>query len=81
MAGITDKCFRKLCFEKGCSAATTEMISAQGFITAKKTIAAYGALIDRFDSESVLSAQIFGTEPADRFADHGCILEGDEDAG
>lgn len=63
MAGITDKCFRKLCFEKGCSAATTEMISAQGFITAKKTIAAYGALIDRFDSESVLSAQIFGTEP------------------
>ncbi|MBO2516573.1 MAG: tRNA dihydrouridine synthase DusB [Clostridiales bacterium] len=39
------------------------MISAQGFITAKKTIAAYGALIDRFDCENLLSAQIFGTEP------------------
>lgn len=63
MAGITDRCFRALCFEMGCTAATTEMISAQGYITAKKTVSTYGFLTDRLPEEGSLSAQIFGTEP------------------
>ena len=41
MAGITDWAFRLLCQEQGCDAATTEMISAQGFLTAKKQKNAY----------------------------------------
>lgn len=61
MAGITDKCFRLICFEHGCDAATTEMISAQGYITAKKTLDAYAALTDRYALEGLLSVQIFGT--------------------
>ena len=63
MAGITDKCFRKLCFEHGCDAATTEMVSAQGYITAKKTLQAYRDLLDRYEDEKLLSVQIFGSEP------------------
>lgn len=63
MAGITDQCFRALCFEKGCDAATTEMISAQGFVTAKKTADTYRRLTERLPEEGALSAQIFGTEP------------------
>jgi len=64
MAGITDQVFRRLCFECGCTAATTEMVSAQGFLTAPRDRAAYRFLLDRFPQEGLLSVQIFGSEPA-----------------
>ena len=47
MAGITDQVFRQLCFEQGCDGATTEMVSAQGFLTAPKDRNAYRFLLAR----------------------------------
>ncbi len=64
MAGITDQVFRRLCFEQGCSLATTEMVSAQGFLTAPRDRNAYRFLLARFPEEGPLSVQIFGSEPA-----------------
>lgn len=64
MAGITDKVFRRLCFEQGCDGATTEMVSAQGFLTAPRDRNAYRFLLDRYPDEGPLSVQIFGSEPA-----------------
>ena len=63
MAGITDWAFRTLAEKKGCDAATTEMISAQGFIYARKTRSAYQRLIARAPFEKPLSIQLFGHEP------------------
>ena len=63
MAGITDQVFRRLCFEQGCGAATTEMVSAQGFLTAPKDRNAYRFLLARFPEEGPLAVQIFGSEP------------------
>ena len=63
MAGITDQVFRRLCFEQGCDAATTEMVSAQGFLTAPKDRNAYRFLLARFPEEGLLSVQLFGSEP------------------
>ncbi|MBQ8080273.1 MAG: tRNA dihydrouridine synthase DusB [Clostridia bacterium] len=64
MAGITDWCFRLLCEEQGCDIATTEMISAQGYMTARKSIGAYRRLTARAHFEKPLLAQIFGTDPS-----------------
>ncbi len=63
MAGITDQVFRRLCFEQGCGAATTEMVSAQGFLTAPRDRNAYRFLLARFPEEGPLAVQIFGSEP------------------
>ncbi len=63
MAGITDWPFRLLCFEQGCDFATTEMISAQGYLTAPKKRNAYRFLMARAPFEGALIAQIFGKEP------------------
>ncbi len=63
MAGITDQVFRRLCFENGCDQATTEMVSAQGFLTAPKDRMAYRFLLARFPDEGPLAVQIFGSEP------------------
>jgi nifR3 family TIM-barrel protein len=63
MAGITDWPFRLLCFERGCDMATTEMISAQGLLTAPKKSLAYRFLIARAPFEGPLIAQIFGHDP------------------
>ncbi len=63
MAGITDWPFRLLCFEQGCDTATTEMISAQGYLTAPKERNAYRFLTARAPFEGPLIAQIFGKEP------------------
>ena len=64
MAGITDQVFRRLCFEQGCDCATTEMVSAQGFLTAPSDRNAYRFLLARFPEEGRLSVQLFGSEPA-----------------
>ena len=77
MAGITDQVFRRLCFEQGCDCATTEMVSAQGFLTALKDRNAYRFLLARFPEEGLLSVQLFGSEPvyfaqaAERLTDLG----------
>ena len=63
MAGITDQVYRRICFEKGCDGATTEMVSAQGFLTAPKDRNAYKFLLARFPEEGPLSVQIFGSQP------------------
>ncbi len=63
MAGITDCVFRRLCFEHGCDGATTEMISAQGYMTAPKALQAYGSLLKILPGEGPVAAQIFGREP------------------
>lgn len=63
MAGITDQVFRGLCFEKGCDLATTEMVSAQGFLTAPKDRNAYRFLLARQENEGPLAVQIFGSVP------------------
>ena len=63
MAGITDQVFRRLCFEQGCDGATTEMVSAQGYLTAPPDRSAYRFLLARFPEEGPLAVQIFGSEP------------------
>ena len=79
MAGITDQVFRRLCFENGCDQATTEMVSAQGFLTAPKDRMAYRFLLARFPEEGPLAVQLFGSEPefiaraAAALTDWGCF--------
>ena len=45
MAGITDWPFRVLCFEQGCDVATTEMVSAMGYLYAPRNHPATVSLI------------------------------------
>ncbi len=59
IAGVTDMAFRTLCYEKGCSFAYTEMISAKGlYYNDKKT----KKLMKRGESEPFLGVQIFGND-------------------
>ena len=62
MAGITDWPFRVLCFEQGCDAATTEMVSAMGFVYAPQQRANV-SLLTYSEEEGPLSLQIFGKDP------------------
>lgn len=63
MAGATDMVFRRICFQHGCDAATTEMISAQGFLTAPKERNAYQYLLATASGEGELLVQMFGSHP------------------
>lgn len=63
LAGITDWPFRLLCFEQGCDMATTEMVSAMGYLCAPKDQPATASLIERHPAEKKLIVQIFGKEP------------------
>lgn len=63
MAGITDQVFRRLCFQNGCDCATTEMVSAQGYLTAPKDRNAYRFLLARYPEEGPLAVQLFGRDP------------------
>ncbi|MBE5786862.1 MAG: tRNA dihydrouridine synthase DusB [Clostridiales bacterium] len=63
MAGITDWIFRLLCFDQGCHWATTEMVSAQGYLTAPKDRNAYKFLLARHPKEGPLAIQLFGSQP------------------
>lgn len=62
LAGITDWPFRLLCFEQGCDMATTEMVSAMGYLCAPKDQPATASLIQRHPDEPKLIVQIFGKE-------------------
>lgn len=63
LAGVTDWPFRILCFEQGCDIATTEMISAMGYLYAPREHPATASLLERHPDEPRLIAQIFGKEP------------------
>ena len=62
MAGITDWPFRLLCYEQGCDMATTEMVSAMGYVYAPRNHPATVSLIERHPDEPRLYVQIFGKE-------------------
>ena len=78
MAGITDTIFRRICCENGCDVVTTEMISAQGLLTAPKSSRAYQQLLSCDKREGPVIAQIFGHHPeymaqaAAKLTDMGC---------
>ena len=63
LAGITDWPFRLLCFEQGCDAAYTEMVSALGYVYAPKDQRAMLSLLERHEGEKRLILQLFGKEP------------------
>ena len=75
MAGITDWSMRLLAERRGCDAATTEMISAQGFIYARRSRGSYQRLIARAPYEKPLCIQLFGREP-EYIAEAARILSG-----
>lgn len=62
MAGITDWPFRLLCYEQGCDMATTEMVSAMGYVYAPRNHPATVSLLTRHPDEPRLIVQIFGKE-------------------
>lgn len=63
MAGVTDWPFRLLCTEQGADLVFTEMISAQGFLTAPASANAYRFLADIYPGETNVRVQVFGDEP------------------
>ena len=62
LCGVTDHVYRTLCFEQGCDAAYTEMISAMGYLCAPEQ-RAQKDLMRRGDSEGKLILQLFGKDP------------------
>ena len=62
LAGITDWPFRLLCFEQGCDMATTEMVSAMGYLCAPKDHYATQSLLVLHPAEKRLAVQLFGKE-------------------
>lgn len=60
MAGVTDAPFRLLCFEQGCDAAVTEMVSAPGLLYSPSERFAYKQLLAVLPGEGEVIAQLFG---------------------
>ena len=64
MAGVTDMPFRVLCREMGCPMATSEMVSAKGYLLAPKDSRAARELLATAPQEAGhVALQIFGHEP------------------
>jgi nifR3 family TIM-barrel protein len=63
MAGVSDWPFRLLCFEQGCDAAYTEMVSAMGLKCAPLGNRVSAQLLETHPSEGPVYVQIFGKEP------------------
>ncbi len=63
MAGVSDWPFRLLCFEQGCDAAYTEMVSAMGLKCAPPGNLATAQLLETHPLEGPVYVQIFGKEP------------------
>ena len=60
MAGITDSPFRRICYEKGCPLAYTEMVSVKGLcFKSKKTF----KLLKSTNIEKPIGIQLFGADP------------------
>lgn len=65
MAGVTDMPFRLICHEMGCPMATSEMLSAKGFLLAPRDSRAVRELTAVSPGEEgAVALQIFGHEPA-----------------
>lgn len=64
MAGVTDAPYRLLCFERGADRAITEMISAQGYLTAPPSLNVYRFLTEKWPGETETYVQVFGNDPA-----------------
>ena len=62
LCGVTDQVYRSLCFEQGCDAAYTEMISAMGYLCAPEQ-RAVKQLMQRSETEGILILQLFGKDP------------------
>jgi len=62
LCGVTDSIYRSLCFEQGCDAAYTEMISAMGYLCAPDQ-RAVRQLMQRGETEGKLILQLFGKDP------------------
>lgn len=60
LAGITDKSFRKICFEHGCGMAFTEMVSAKGLYYKNENTK---DLLEIDPEEGDVGIQLFGHEP------------------
>ncbi len=77
MAGVSDWPFRLLCFEQGCDAAYTEMVSAMGLKYTPPDSLATAQLLETHPGEGPVYVQIFGKEPevmawaADRLSGSG----------
>lgn len=63
LAGISDWPFRLLCGRLGADACVTEMISAQGYLSAPDDSRAYQEILESHPDEAPLTAQLFGHEP------------------
>lgn len=63
MAGITDWPMRVLCYRMGATYACTEMVSAMGYMCAKKDNRAYRLLLETHPEESNTACQLFGSDP------------------
>ena len=64
MAGVTDMPFRLICHEMGCPMATSEMLSAKGFLLAPRDSRAVRELTAVSPGEEgAVALQIFGHEP------------------
>lgn len=64
MAGVTDMPYRVICHELGCPMATSEMVSAKGYLLAPKDSRAVRELLATAPQEAGhIALQIFGHEP------------------
>lgn len=63
LAGISDWPFRLLCSEQGADNCVTEMISAQGLLTAPEDARAYQYMLRTHPEEGPVIAQLFGHKP------------------
>ena len=64
MAGVTDMPYRVLCREQGCPMATSEMVSAKGYLLAPRNSRAARELLATAPEEAGhIALQIFGHEP------------------
>lgn len=63
MAGVSDMPMRVLCYRMGADYACTEMISAIGWMCAKRNNPAYQLLLETAPEESNTAIQLFGKDP------------------
>ena len=63
MAGITDMPMRVLCYRMGADYACTEMVSAIGWMCAKRDNPAYQLLLETAPEEHNTAVQLFGKDP------------------
>lgn len=64
MAGVTDAPFRLLCSQAGADFTVSEMISAQGYLTAPPSQNAYRFLTHVEAEEGPVYVQVFGADPS-----------------